>query len=54
MTNKHAQALGRLGGLATKKRGSKYYKRISKLGVEARKKQDIDKNKHDHADSDNN
>ena len=38
MTNKHAKALGRLGGLATKKKGKEYYKRISKLGVAARKK----------------
>jgi len=39
MTNKHAKALGKLGGLATKKKmGKDYYKRISKLGVEARKK----------------
>ena len=36
--NKEAQSLGKLGGLATAKRGSNYYKRISKLGVAVRKK----------------
>jgi len=43
MKNKAAQELGKLGGLATAKRGNEYYKRISKLGVEAKKK----KNKKD-------
>ena len=39
MTNKHAKALGKLGGDATKTTQPKgFYKRISKLGVEARRK----------------
>lgn len=36
--NKAAQSLGKLGGLATRKKlGVEHYKRISVLGVEARK-----------------
>ena len=36
MTNKHAKALGKLGGNTTKKRGSAYYSKIGKLGALAR------------------
>jgi len=36
LKNKAAQALGKLGGQATAKRGSEYYKEISKKGVRMR------------------
>lgn len=36
--NQAARALGRKGGNVTKLKGSQYYKLISKLGVEARRK----------------
>jgi len=41
----HYKKIGKTGGLATfKNRGSEYFKRISKLGVIARKKKQNDNN----------
>ena len=42
--DKAAVNLGRKGGQATAKRGSNYYKRISKLAVKAKKKIAEEKN----------
>ncbi len=36
MTNKHAKALGKLGGNQTKKRGKAYYSKIGKQGAKKR------------------
>ena len=54
MTNLEAQKLGRLGGLATKRKyGPEYYKKLSKIMVEAKRAKLSTKSKADAAQKNN-